>query len=59
VSCNPGNQPSTNSAHCPWVTAAPPGAIPAATAGAMYFRIVLRSTSNESDTSLIDRPAYQ
>src|SRR5690349_3798339 len=39
--------------------AGPPGARPAATAGAKYLRIVLRSTPNDTDTSLSERPAYQ
>nr|WP_279926684.1 hypothetical protein [Streptomyces chengmaiensis] len=37
----------------------PPGVIPAFSAGARYFLIVLRSTPSEVDTWLLDRPAYQ
>jgi hypothetical protein len=37
----------------------PPGVIPAATAGATYLRIVLRSTPSEPDTSFSDLPACQ
>src|SRR5262245_45227237 len=59
VSTSSGNQSRTSSAHCDCGNGASPGAIPAATAGAMYLRIVLRSSPNEADTSLIDRPACQ
>src|SRR3954447_10673364 len=37
----------------------PPGAIPAATAGAVYLRRVLRSTPRLVASSFCDRPAYQ
>src|SRR3954454_9384403 len=37
----------------------PPGAIPAATAGAVYLRNVLRSTPRLVASSFCDRPAYQ
>src|SRR5215212_9615848 len=37
----------------------PPGASPAATAGAVYLRSVLRSTPRLVASSFCDRPAYQ
>src|SRR4051794_30479404 len=37
----------------------PPGAMPAATAGAVYLRRVLRSTPRLVASSFCDRPAYQ
>ena len=59
VSASCGNQPRTSSAHSSWLLASPPGAIPAAAAGAVYFRSVLRSTSRLPATSLSERPACQ
>ena len=59
VSASCGNQRATNSAQsCPLI-AGPPGSSPAATAGCKYLRIVLRSTPSDTDSSLIERPAYQ
>src|SRR5690242_13191038 len=49
----------TNAAQSCCDIAGPPGTRPAATAGARYLRIVLRSTPSDTDTSLIERPAYQ
>ena len=37
----------------------PPGSIPAARAGAVYLRCVLRSTPRLAASSCCDRPAYQ
>src|SRR2546430_7441217 len=59
VSANCGNHRITSAAQPCCDIAGPPGAMPAATAGARYLRIVLRSTPNDTDTSLIERPAYQ
>src|SRR5712691_9612049 len=59
VSASCGNQPRTSSAHSSSLLAGPPGAIPAASAGARYFRSVLRSTPRLSAISFFDRPACQ
>ena len=56
---SPGNHSRTSSCHSPSLFAGPPGAIPAATAGATYLRIVFRSTPSESDISFSDLPACQ
>jgi len=59
VSASCGNQPRTSSAHSSSVFGGPPGAMPAASAGAMYFRSVLRSTPRLAAISFFDRPACQ
>ena len=59
VSASCGNQPRTSSAHSSSLFAGPPGAMPAASAGARYFRSVLRSTPRLSAISFFDRPACQ
>ena len=59
VSASCGNQPVASVAQSRWAITGPPGRRPAANAGARYLRIVLRSTPNDTDTSLIERPAYQ
>ncbi|MGW6739262.1 hypothetical protein ACWGDX_00690 [Streptomyces sp. NPDC055025] len=37
----------------------PPGVIPAASAGARYFLIVLRSSPSDAASCVFERPAYQ
>ena len=59
VSASCGNQPRTRSAHSCSLFAGPPGVMPAASAGAMYLRSVLRSTPRLSAISFFDRPACQ
>src|SRR5512142_2603031 len=59
VSASSGNHSRTSSCHSCSLFAGPPGLIPAATAGAMYFRSVLRSAPRLCDISLSDRPACQ
>src|SRR5215218_265432 len=54
-----GNQPRTNSTHSARDNGAPPGASPAASAGATYLRTVPRSTLTLAATSALDRPACQ
>src|SRR5690348_16154238 len=59
VSASSGNHSRTRSAHSRSLLAGPPGTMPAATAGATYLRIVLRSTPSEPDISFSDLPACQ
>src|SRR5271170_6068593 len=60
VSASSGNHSRTRSCHSPSLFAGPlPGVMPAATAGATYLRIVLRSTPSEPDISFSDLPACQ
>src|SRR5579859_6439223 len=59
ASASSGNHSRTRSCHSPSLLAGPPGTIPAATAGATYLRIVLRSTPSEPDISFSDLPACQ
>src|SRR5215471_8808114 len=59
VSASCGNQPRTSSAHSSSLFAQPPGTMPAASAGAMYFRSVLRSTPRLCAIWFFDRPACQ
>ena len=59
VSTSSGNQPRTSATHCASARAAPPGTIPAAIAGAVYLRTVLRSTPKLSATCACERPACQ
>src|SRR5215472_18532294 len=59
VSASCGNHSRTRQAHSSAVFPGPPGTMPAATAGAMYFRSVLRSTPRLSAISFFDRPACQ
>ncbi|MDH2388394.1 hypothetical protein QCN29_06260 [Streptomyces sp. HNM0663] len=54
-----GNQLLSSLAQSASPMGGPPGVIPAFSAGARYFLIVLRSTPSEVDTWLLDRPAYQ
>ena len=54
-----GNQPRASARHCSSATGGPPGAIPAASAGATYRRTVLTSTPRLRATSTFGRPAYQ
>src|SRR5580700_12008755 len=54
VSASCGNQPRSSS-----LLAGPPGLIPAASAGARYFRSVLRSTPRLWAIWFFDRPACQ
>ena len=59
VSASCGNQSRTSSAHSCSLFGGPPGVMPAASAGAMYFRSVLRSTPRLAAISFFDRPACQ
>src|SRR5215467_4510783 len=59
ASASCGNQPRTSSAHSCSLFGGPPGAMPAASAGAMYFRSVLRSTPKLAAIWFFDRPACQ
>src|SRR5271170_5306020 len=60
VSASSGNHSRTRSCHSPSLFAGSlPGTMPAATAGATYLRIVLRSTPSEPDISFSDLPACQ
>lgn len=54
-----GNHPATRCAHTASPTATPPGARPAATAGAKYLRTVLRSNPKLSLICTCDRPPSQ
>ena len=54
-----GNQSRASARHCSSATGGPPGAIPAASAGATYRRTVLASTPRLRATSTFGRPAYQ
>jgi hypothetical protein len=59
VSASCGNHPVTSPAHSWVLRGGPPGWMPAASAGARYLGIVLRSTPRLAATSLIQRPACQ
>jgi len=59
VSTNPGNQPVARVRQSASAIGGPPGSIPAARAGAVYLRSVLRSTPKLAASSFCDRPAYQ
>src|SRR5262249_24059217 len=54
-----GTRPRPRPRHCSSDTGGPPGAIPAASAGATYRRTVLASTPRLRATSTFGRPAYQ
>src|SRR6266568_907099 len=54
-----GNHCRASARHCSSLTGGPPGAIPAASAGATYLRTVLASTPRLRATSTFGRPAYQ
>src|SRR5436309_9774192 len=59
VSISPGNQPVASVRQSASAIGGPPGSIPAARAGAVYLRSVLRSTPRLVASSFCDRPAYQ
>src|SRR4249919_1102469 len=59
VSTNPGNHPVASVRQSASAIGGPPGSIPAARAGAVYLRSVLRSTPKLAASSFCDRPAYQ
>src|SRR6185312_9292166 len=59
VSTNPGNHSVTSRRQSASAIGGPPGSIPAARAGAVYLRSVLRSTPKLAASSFCDRPAYQ
>ena len=59
VSMSSGNHERTNAIHDPSSSDSPPGLIPAAIAGAVYLRTVLRSTPKLSAISACERPACQ
>src|SRR6476469_6677573 len=59
VSTNPGNHPVARVRQSASAIGGPPGSIPAARAGAVYLRSVLRSTPKLTASSFCDRPAYQ
>src|SRR4051795_6854539 len=59
VSTNPGNHPVARVRQSASAIGGPPGSIPAARAGAVYLRWVLRSTPKLAASSCCDRPAYQ
>ena len=59
MSTNPGNQPVASARQSASAIGGPPGSIPAARAGAVYLRNVLRSTPRLVASSFCDRPAYQ
>ena len=59
VSTNPGNHPVASVRQSASPIGGPPGSIPAARAGPVYFRSVLRSTPKLAASSFCDRPAYQ
>ncbi|MFN2505342.1 MAG: hypothetical protein ABR540_14150, partial [Acidimicrobiales bacterium] len=59
ASTSSGNQPRTSSAHSARDSAGPPGASPAASAGATYLRTVLGSMPRLVATTDLGRPACQ
>jgi len=59
VSASCGNHSQTSLRQSVSAVGGPPGQIPAASAGARYFRSVLRSTPRLVASSFFDRPAYQ
>lgn len=58
-SASPGNPPLISFDQSASLIGGPPGAIPDASAGAMYFLTVLRSTPSDAANALFERPAYQ
>lgn len=54
-----GNHSTASARQSASVIGAPPGSNPAASAGAVYLRSVLRSTPRLAASSYCDRPAYQ
>ncbi len=59
MSTNPGNHPVASVRQSASAIGGPPGSIPAARAGPVYLRSVLRSTPRLVASSFCDRPAYQ
>jgi hypothetical protein len=59
VSTDPGNQPVASPGRSASAIGGPPGSIPAARAGAVYVRSVVRSTPKLAASSFCDRSAYQ
>ena len=59
MSASSGNHSRASSAHRSWLTAGPPGAIPAASAAARYLRTVFRDSPRLPAISFFDRPACQ
>jgi hypothetical protein len=59
VSARYGNHCRASARHCSALTGGPPGAIPAASAAAVYLRTVCASTPRLRAIATFARPAYQ